>query len=164
MRRAITTVSEAYYEEETGRYFLVFHTRFANSGESFSVRVHQMFMNDEGWPVVAPLRYTGEGREVPLPENRPGAYKILFHEHDINTVEHVSTTCTLHADGQVSGECTGTWESQESGSIHITVQGETYTGVFARCFDGAQSAWVSCFTALNEKGEALWGIRTDDPE
>ena len=156
--------NSAYYEEETGRYFLVFHTRVANSGESFSVRVHQMFMNDEGWPVVAPLRYTGEGREVPLPENRPGAYKILFHEHDINPVEHVSITCTLHADGQVSGECTGTWESQESGSIHITVQGETYTGVFARCFDGAQSAWVSCFTALNEKGEALWGIRTDDPE
>ena len=43
--------NSAYYEEETGRYFLVFHTRFANSGESFSVRVHQMFMNDEGWPV-----------------------------------------------------------------------------------------------------------------
>ena len=49
--------NSAYYDEETGRYFLVFHTRFANSGESFQVRVHQMYMNAEGWPVVSPLRY-----------------------------------------------------------------------------------------------------------
>ncbi|MCR4883041.1 MAG: glycoside hydrolase family 43 protein [Clostridiales bacterium] len=151
----------AYYEEETGRYFLVFHTRFANSGESFSVRVHQMFMNENGWPVVSPLRYTGEGREAPLPENRPGMYKILFHEHDINTVEHVSKTAAFHENGTVSGDCEGTWTCTEKDGITLVLGTETYTGVFTRALDGAQSAWVSCFTALNEKGEAVWGIRTD---
>ena len=153
--------NSAYYEEETGRYFLIFHTRFAGSGESFSVRVHQMFMNEDGWPVVAPLRYTGEGKEAPPKENRPGAYKILFHEHDINAVEHVSQTAALLADGKVDGACEGTWESTEDGKVRLSLNGEAYTGVFARCYDGAQTAWVSCFTALNEKGEAVWGIRTD---
>ena len=156
--------NSAYYEEETGRYFLIFHTRFANSGETFTVRVHQMFMNAEGWPVVAPLRYTGEGKEAPLTENRPGVYKILFHEHDINTVEHVSQTASLLADGAVTGDCAGSWESTEDGTVKLTLNGESYTGVFTRCLDGAQSAWVSCFTALNEKGEAVWGIRTDGLE
>ena len=94
-------------------------------------------------------------------ENRPGAYKILFHEHDINAVEHVSQTAELHADGTVKGACEGVWESAEDGTVRLTLNGETYTGVFTRALDGAQSAWVSCFTALNEKGEAVWGIRTD---
>ncbi len=153
--------NSAYYDAETGRYFLIFHTRFANSGESFSVRVHQMFMNEDGWPVVSPLRYTGEGKEAPRPENRPGVYKILFHEHDINTKEHVSKTASLWADGTVDGACEGTWESAGENAVRLTLNGETYTGVFARGFDGAQSAWVTCFTALNEKGEAVWGVRTD---
>ena len=122
--------NSAYYEEETGRYFLIFHTRFAGSGESFSVRVHQMFMNEDGWPVVAPLRYTGEGKEAPPKENRPGAYKILFHEHDINAVEHVSQTAALLADGKVDGACEGTWESTEDGKVRLSLNGEAYTGVF----------------------------------
>ncbi len=154
--------NSAYYEEETGRYFLIFHTRFAQSGEAFSVRVHQMFMNADGWPVVSPLRYTGEGREAPPEENRPGMYKVLFHEHDINSVEHVSVTAALYPDGRVEGDCAGTWESAPDGEVCLVLNGEAYRGVFTRCLDGAQSAWVSCFTALNEKGEAVWGIRTDD--
>ena len=154
--------NSAYYDEETGRYFLIFHTRFAGSGESFSVRVHQMFMNEDGWPVVSPLRYTGEGREAPRAEHRSGVYKILFHEHDINSVEHISQIAALHDDGTVEGACEGTWESAEDGTVRLTLNGETYAGVFTRALDGAQSAWVTCFTALNEKGEAVWGIRTDD--
>ncbi|MDD3880988.1 MAG: family 43 glycosylhydrolase [Eubacteriales bacterium] len=31
--------NSAIYDEKTGRYFLFFHTRFANNGESFTVRV-----------------------------------------------------------------------------------------------------------------------------
>ena len=52
--------NSAYYDPETGRYFIIFHTRFANSGEMHTVRVHQMYMNEEGWPVVSPVRYAGE--------------------------------------------------------------------------------------------------------
>ncbi len=154
--------NSAYYEEETGRYFLIFHTRFANSGESFSVRVHQMFINADGWPVVSPLRYAGEDGKAPVPEHFPGVYKVLFHEHDINSVEHVSQIASLNRDGTVSGACEGTWESTKDGGVTLTLNGEAYTGVFTRCMDGAQSAWVPCFTALNAKGEAVWGVRADD--
>ncbi len=156
--------NSAYYEEETGRYFLIFHTRFTNSGESFSVRVHQMFMNEEGWPVVSPLRYTGEGKEALAIENRPGRYKILFHGHDINTVEHVSGTAVLREGGSVEGDAQGTWENVGESAVRLTLDGKSYTGVFTRCYDGAQTAWVSCFTALSESGEAVWGIRTDGLE
>ena len=42
------------------RIFLIFHTRFPNSGENHSVRVHQMYFTEDGWPVVSPLRYSNE--------------------------------------------------------------------------------------------------------
>ena len=153
--------NSAYYDEETGRYFLIFHTRFANSGESFTVRVHQMFMNEDGWPVVSPLRYTGEDKEQPVPGLQPGSYKLLLHGHDINRVEHESVEAVLAADGSVSGALNGSWR-WEDGWLRLELDGQAYSGVFTRALDGAQSAWVTCFTALNEAGEAVWGIRYDD--
>ncbi len=36
------------YQKETGKYFIVYHTRFESKGEDHQVRVHQMFFNDEG--------------------------------------------------------------------------------------------------------------------
>ena len=156
--------NSAYYEPETGRYFILFHTRFLGRGEYHSVRVHQMFMNEDGWPVISPVRYSGEGREAPDMEDRPGMYKVLFHEHDINRTAHVSVTAALRSDGTVDGACEGTWESAPGGTAYLNLNGERYTGVFTRCLDDAQGAWVTCFTALNEKGEAVWGIRADDAE
>ena len=156
--------NSAFYEPETGRYFILFHTRFLGRGEYHSVRVHQMFMNADGWPVMSPVRYSGEGREAPSMEARPGVYKVLFHEHDINRTAHVSVTAALKPDGTVDGACEGTWESGDDGTVLLTLNGESYTGVFTRCLDDAQGAWVTCFTALNDKGEAVWGIRTDDAD
>ena len=57
--------NSAYYDEETGRYFIIFHTRFANAGEYHTVRVHQMYMNENGWPVVSPVEYSGEAATFP---------------------------------------------------------------------------------------------------
>ena len=153
--------NSAYYDAETGRYFLIFHTRFANSGESFTVRVHEMWMNSEGWPVVSPLRYAGEEAEEIPADRVNGLYKLLFHEHDINTVEHESRLAVLHADGTVDGSVTGQW-TLEGSAITVTIDGTVYSGVTCLGLDGAQSAEVTCFTALNAAGEALWGIRAED--
>ncbi len=156
--------NSAWFDEEKGEYFLIFHTRFANSGETFTVRVHRMFMNEDAWPVVSPLRYAGEAAETPEDAHLPGRYKVLFHGHDINAAEHESVFAALTEDGGVTGGCTGAWESGEDGFVTLTLDGETYHGVFIRAVDGVQSASVPCFTALNEKGEAVWGIRYDEIE
>lgn len=56
--------NSAYYDETSGQYYLIFHTRFPGLGEQHEVRVHQMFINEAGWPVVAPHRYGGEDQQV----------------------------------------------------------------------------------------------------
>lgn len=49
------------YQEETGKYFIIYHTRFENSGETHEVRVHQMFlMKKAGWL----LRHTAIPKKV----------------------------------------------------------------------------------------------------
>lgn len=41
--------NSAYYDEKTGRSYLIFHTRFPGRGEEHEVRVHKLFMNKDGW-------------------------------------------------------------------------------------------------------------------
>ncbi len=151
--------NSCYYDEETGRYFIVFHTRFANSGESFQVRVHQMYMNEEGWPVVSPLRYAGESPQPVEAAVMPGDYKLLLHERDINLVEHESVVVTLHEDGSVSGDRTGTWACEDGVNVVITLDGTAYTGVMHTALDSAQKTWVTCISALDASGASLWATR-----
>jgi len=151
--------NSAYYDEETGRYFLIFHTRFATGGESFSNRVHQMYFNEEGWPVVSPLAYAGETPAPVEASKQPGLYKILLHERDINTKEHISFPLTLEADGTISGEKTGSWACADGQHITVTLEGVTYKGIMHTAGDAANKYWPSCITALDDTGAALWGIR-----
>ncbi len=151
--------NSAYYDEETGRYFIIFHTRFANTGESFQVRVHQMYMNAEGWPVVSPLRYAAEMPQTVDASLQTGAYKVLLHQRDINKVEHESQLITLNADGTVSGDLTGTWRCEDGVNITLTLGEHTYCGVMHTALDASQRTWVSCISALDETGAALWATR-----
>ena len=149
--------NSAYYDEETGRYYLVFHTRFAGSGESFKVRVHQMYMNADGWPVVMPQRYAGEQRQTPRAGDQAGLYKVILHGRDINRTEHTSRLITLHADGTVTGDLAGEWACEADGSFRCRLADTEYTGVMAMALDSKESVWTACFTALDESGAALWG-------
>ena len=148
--------NSAIREEETGRYFLVFHTRFAGTGESFSDRVHQMVMNEDGWPVVLPQRYAGETPEAVAPEAMTGLYKVVLHGRDINAVEHSSVTVTLKADGTAEGDLTGTWEC-DGMTFRCELDGIAYHGIMTTALDSRERTWVTCFTALDESGAALWG-------
>ena len=152
--------NSAYYDAETGRYFIVFHTRFANTGESFQVRVHQMYMNEAGWPVISPLRYAGEMPQAVDASLMPGAYKVILHERDINKVEHESQVAALNPDGTISGAHEGTWTCEDGVNITLTLDGKTYTGVMHTALDAAQKTWVTCISALDEEGAALWATRT----
>ena len=151
--------NSAIHDPKTGRYFLIFHTRFANSGEAFKVRVHQMMMNSDGWPVVLPQRYAGEMPEQVPAEELAGEYKVILHGRDINKTEHTSTIVKLAADGSISGSAAGRWEQGEGTAFSCELDGVTYTGVMTYVLDSTENLWVPGFTALDASGAAVWGIR-----
>ena len=150
--------NSAYYDPETGRYFLIFHTRFAGRADNYyRVRVHQMMMNEAGWPVVLPQRYAGEMPEAVSEEKRPGLYKIVLHGRDINKTEHTSRTVVLEADGRITGGGTGSWSCEDGKTFRCELDGTAYSGVMNLAWDSRENAWVACFTAMDETGAALWG-------
>jgi arabinan endo-1,5-alpha-L-arabinosidase len=84
--------NSAYYDAATGKHFLVFHTRFPERGEQHEIRVHQMLMNSDAWPVVAPYRYAKESAAAVRPEFVVGDYMFINHGKDISaTVKNRSS-------------------------------------------------------------------------
>lgn len=150
--------NSAYYDPDTGKYFIIFHTRFVNRGEQHEVRVHQMFINEDGWPVVAPHRYAGETIREYGKEEVVGAYKFINHGRDITGKVKESVVIRLEADGTVSGSLNGSW-SHEGYNLTITVEGVEYKGVFIRQWDDDQAVWLMAFTALSADGTAVWGSK-----
>ena len=149
--------NSVWYEEKTGQYFLIFHTRFQGTGEMHQVRVHQMFMNEDGWPVVSPYRYAGEKLE-PVDEGAiPGAYKLISHMHDISAEVKNSQDIVLGADHSISGSHEGTWELKGDHGAVIVLDGAEYRGEWILEWDQFGHKNVMTFTALSEEGCAVWG-------
>lgn len=151
--------NSAFYDPETGRYFLIFHTRFANRGEQFRVRVHQMMMNEDGWPVVLPWRYAGEMPEKVPAQQQTGTYKIILHGRDINKTEHSSVVVTFLPNGTVIGDMTGIWNCPDGQTFDCELNGIIYHGIITTAFDSIANTWVPCFSALDPAGAALWGTK-----
>ena len=151
--------NSAYYDEETGKHFLIFHSRFPNRGEEHEVRVHEMHMNSEGWPVVSPYRYAGiESDSVQVTEqSAAGSYKWVNHGKDITAEIKSSQIVQFAADGQVTGALTGTWSLLEDNKVRITSNNVVYEGVFTQEWDADSQQNVLTFSALSSSGVAVWG-------
>ncbi|WP_151734670.1 glycoside hydrolase family 43 protein ['Paenibacillus yunnanensis' Narsing Rao et al. 2020] len=149
--------NSAYYDEKTGQYYLLFHTRFPSRGEAHEVRVHQMFMNEEGWPVVAPHRYSGEKMGTYTKEQIAGAYKYINHGKDITADIVKSQLIELSADGQITGAVSGTWGLIGEHTAELTIDGTSYSGVFLSQWNEATGSEVMTFTAISQEGVAVWG-------
>lgn len=146
------------YEEESGKYFIIFHTRREKSGESHQVRVHQMFFNEDGWPVIAPHRYAGETIGEYDKKDVAGRYKFIKHGRQITTQLKESVDITLYRNGKVEGAYTGTWKLVGDNQLELTIGDEKpYKGVFVEQYDEDGRKYVMGFSAVSEDGIAVMG-------
>jgi arabinan endo-1,5-alpha-L-arabinosidase len=159
--------NSARYESSTGQYFLFFHTRFPGTGEVHELRVHEMFINEDGWPVVAPFRYVpGSKSATSLASavssaEAAGAYKMVNHGKDISATIKQSQNIRLETGGTVSGAATGSWTYKGSNGISITLTGSgTFNGVLSRQWNPNANSFVVSFTAQSKDGVSIWGART----
>jgi arabinan endo-1,5-alpha-L-arabinosidase len=148
-----------YHDVDAKKYLLVFHTRFVGRGEVHEVRVHQFFLNEDGWPVVVPQRYAQETIRTTDVGQVAGSYKLINHGKDITAAVKTSSLVTLGADRSVSGAVTGTWQLSGGHDITLTLGGTTYRGVFVRAWDDDNQMWVQTFTAMAGDGVTIWGSK-----
>ena len=149
--------NSAVYQEETGKYFLIFHSRFEGLGDSHKVRVHQMFFNEDGWPIIAPYRYSGESIGSYNKDEIVGSYKMINHGRDITDEIKESSQITLYSNGKVEGAATGAWKLKGDNDITIKLDDKTYKGKLVKEYDEYGEKYVMTFTALSEDGTAVWG-------
>ena len=152
------------YSDENG-IFVVYHTRFTNQGEGHSVRVHQQFVNEDGWLVTAPFDYAGEGLAYVEKEDVAGDYKVILHKLKVNYAgKKCNTTVdvTLKEDGTVSGSLEGTWKfSDKLGAPYVTmtIDDVEYNGVFVKQRMDNKTDLTMTFTVLGDDEVNVWGYK-----
>ena len=145
---------------------MLFRSRFPGTGEAHEIRVHEMHLNEDGWLVIAPLRYAPLSLATPAQTadvsaaQAAGTYKLVNHGKDITASTKASVNVTLNADGTVTGGLTGTWTHKGSNKLSIVSGGVTYAGVLSRQWNTNANAFVVSFSALSSGGVALWALRT----
>ncbi len=151
--------NSVFLDKETGQQYIVFHSRFPQKGEYHEVRVHQMFMNKDGWPVVAPYRYTGETLDKVNRQDLIGDYKLINQGKSYSAETEKSVYITLNKDNSITGDAAGTWKKTGHHAAEITIDGSTYNGVFVSQFDPVSELYVMTFTALSDEGISIWGSK-----
>ncbi len=154
--------NSVYVDEETNEQLLVFHTRFPNQGEAHEVRIHSIFMNEEGWPVVSPFRYTGKQLEKVNRKDIAGIYKYINHGNEYSGEIVKSEYIALHKNNKVTGAVEGSWKKTSHNQAELTLDGQTYKGVFAPQWDPAAEKYVMTFTALSDEGITVWGSKQEN--
>lgn len=160
--------------DDDGKLFVIYHNKFNDNYGFHEVRVHQLIMNSDGWPVAAPYEYV-PGEEVSAVGHTmaavTGDYEFIFHKlnqkivadqttsGDNAEVEH-SQNITLNADGSVTGDVTGNW-TMENGSANMTFTygGVTYKGSFiVQTDESAEMIRKMTFTATGNN-TCIWGSK-----
>jgi arabinan endo-1,5-alpha-L-arabinosidase len=146
-----------YRDPVEAKYLMVFHTRFVGRGEEHEVRVHQLYLNEDGWFVAAPHRYAHETIATVDPNQVPGDYKVINHGKAISATVNTSTIVSLNSDRTITGALSGTWQTSGDHSLTLTVGSVVYRGVVAPQWDDDNQMWVTTFSAVSSDGVSLWG-------
>ncbi len=169
-------------QDDEGRSFVVYHTKFNDGTDTHQVRVHQLFVNEEGWPVASPFIYQGETTTdesiaIMQPwslDELTGDYYVLQHAYRLdhsNYAEVTPSVIHLGSDGKVTGDMSGSWGITEgTGYIWVTANNTTYYGVLCdQSINGAvstsylkeSSLKAIAFSATASNGVPLWGYKLE---
>lgn len=168
-------------QDDQGRSFVVYHTKFNNGNAAHAMRVHQLFLNEKGWLCAAPFEFNGETlTDADIASSQPwsaedieGDYQILIHRYKLNHKNYEEVTpVTIHlsADGKVTGAYTGTWKYSQDGKSYIQIKlgSTTYYGIVSeQTIQGSNPALVTvtstvkalCFSAVASNGVPVWGYK-----
>lgn len=148
--------------DEDGKMFLVYHTRFDNGTENHQPRTHQLFLNEDGWPCVAPYAYNQEtiSEKGYSKDDVVGTYYMVNMGSDISATICKPVEVELKSDGTVKGgNYDGTWEMKKNTPyVTIKLNNNTYKGVFIKMKDEAFTECMN-FTAVGDNNVSIMGTK-----
>lgn len=162
----MATGHNSAFIDEDGKMYVVYHTRFDEGTEYHEPRVKQMFLNEEGWPVILPYATDGEtisdtGYDT---SKLVGTYYFINQGMKIDSAIAEPTLIELKEDGTVTGtdengdSFEGTWSVTEGTAyMKFSYNDIDYSGVFCEQNDEAGTP-VMVFTAAG-KNRSIWGVK-----
>lgn len=147
---------------QEGNQFLIFHTRFNRGTEEHQVRVHQMLVTEDGWPIPLSYEYRGKLAESGMvdADELVGSYEFINHGTE-NSIEMLDTlSIELSSSGNIVGDTEGEWLIAESGYFEATIDGVVYKGVASSQIN-EQDEDVIVFAAYGDNNEMIWGSKID---
>ena len=173
---------QSILKDKDGRILFACHTRtnYLTIGD-FTLQIHQMFFNEDGWPVLNWNEYAGEAVTPPALSMKEiaGTYQaeITKRSRVPKTDGTAAQTQEIHIDekGTITGAMTGTVTLNADGktAVFTLKDSGTFTGLFLLASDWSKKEVADAerktitFTALNstdgdKKGEYLFGNREGD--
>ena len=156
--------------DDDGKLYVVYHTKFDDNWGTHEVRVHQMIMNQDGWPTAAPYEYSGEtlssyGHTL---ASVAGEYDFIIHTLNQKFVNEKSADVekphkiVLNEDGTVSGHVTGTW-TMTAGTPYMTINigGKAYKGAFLVQADESAAQTVRMTFTATGNNTCVWGSKRE---
>lgn len=166
--------------DENGRAYVIYHTKFNDNTAAHELRVHELFQNKNGWILASPFAFANDAalNYNEEPAGVAGDYEILVGDYSLGYDKNSGNgdqggnyegplaeilTYTLTSDNKITkgGQDVGTW-SVESGKAYanLTIDGKTYSGVFAEVTKDSAGIKTLCFTGVDETtGITLWGAK-----
>lgn len=165
--------NSALYDEELDKHLLFLHTRFPADQQphanAHAVRVHEMWVNEDGWLVASPERFAPiEGENYVDPLDIEGDYRLILQGNDTNTEVKQSVYIRLTQaghifKGNVSGEYTGSYEIHESDSyITLNLEGVSYKGLIKWQWNTGDERLEPVISAMNAAGEMVWAQQLEE--
>lgn len=157
----MATGHNSAFVDDDGKRYVVFHTRFDDGLENHEPRVHQMLINEEGWPCMLPYATDGEtvAENGYTKEEIAGEYYVINQGTGINDKIAEPVKLVLSERGNVYGkDVAGTWTVTDGTCyIHIVCGDNSYSGVLCKMNDEAGTP-VMTFSAVGAN-KSIWGVK-----
>lgn len=154
--------------DDDGKLYVIYHTKFDDNWGAHEVRVHQMIMNEDGWPTAAPYEYSGESisEKGHSMSAVAGDYDLIIHtlnqrfENEVSADVERPHTITLNEDGTVTGHVTGTWLMKDGTPyMSLNFNGVTYKGAFLVQADESATQTVRMTFTATGNNTCVWGSK-----
>lgn len=159
--------NSAYYDAKSGKYFIVFHSRFPGLGEQHQVRVHEMKFNEKGWPVVLPFRYSGLDESDKI-TSISGTYKVIVDKDTYNSDGYTFSPAiktpvnyTFNIDGSLTGSgiTSGSWVVGNDNKLTLTINSKIYYGFVQKQYNEYENRVVTSFSLMESDGYGIIGYQ-----
>ncbi|WP_167958937.1 family 43 glycosylhydrolase [Anaerosporobacter faecicola] len=153
---------QSTFRDKDGRYYITYHQRFAENGEYFEPRVHQMVLNEDDWFVILPFATVGEkvSETGYKTENLKGSFYLVNHGTDIGSTVHTAECVQFNGKGTFTKDEEKAEYEVQPNSNYVTIKmgNVVYKGVIVEMEDEAGNATL-CISAVGENNESLWFVQ-----